>query len=252
MQAIGSWVWDCDHYQGRGEKTEFHPFRVTWVERHRCPRRPSPTGAAEGDLYMSTDATPAGQEAECAHETKGTGSVQAMRSRRGQLAQHQRVVRVRRLCPAAASERRHLVGASSTAGECGAVRCESRQRGLRDDLPEGRRSPSATASSLRSRCSSAGRTGADGRAPAPALRLAARPARDGPELPAGQAGVPVANESTLLGQIATAPGEWQVEWSVDGIWGRWPGTLAAHDGSVVPRDAERSTSSSLAQSRGRS
>jgi len=43
---------------------------------------------------------------------------------------------------------------------------------------------------------------------------------------------PAANESTLLGQIATGPGEWQLEWSVDGIWGRWPGTLAAKDGST--------------------
>ena len=37
-----------------------------------------------------------------------------------------------------------------------------------------------------------------------------------------------------LGQITTGPGEWQLEWSVDGIWGRWPGTLAARDGSTFP------------------
>ena len=30
----------------------------------------------------------------------------------------------------------------------------------------------------------------------------------------------------------TAPGEWQLHWSVAGIWGRWPGTLAVKDGSV--------------------
>jgi hypothetical protein len=45
---------------------------------------------------------------------------------------------------------------------------------------------------------------------------------------------PYANESTLLGQIANGPGEWQLMWSVDGIWGRWPGTLAAKDGSTFP------------------
>jgi hypothetical protein len=45
---------------------------------------------------------------------------------------------------------------------------------------------------------------------------------------------PYANESTLLGQIATAPGEWQLHWVVAGIWGRWPGTLAAKDGSTFP------------------
>ena len=31
VEALGSWIWDCDHYQGRGEKTEFHPFRAVWV-----------------------------------------------------------------------------------------------------------------------------------------------------------------------------------------------------------------------------
>src|SRR5439155_7289244 len=41
-------------------------------------------------------------------------------------------------------------------------------------------------------------------------------------------------ESTLPGQIVTAPGEWQLYWSVDGIWGRWPGTLEAKDGSTFP------------------
>jgi hypothetical protein len=39
-------------------------------------------------------------------------------------------------------------------------------------------------------------------------------------------------ESTLPGQIASAPGEWQLYWSVNGIWGRWPGTLKASDGST--------------------
>ena len=43
---------------------------------------------------------------------------------------------------------------------------------------------------------------------------------------------PAKGETTLLGQIASGPGEWQLHWSVDGIWGRWPGTLAARDGSV--------------------
>ena len=43
---------------------------------------------------------------------------------------------------------------------------------------------------------------------------------------------PAKRESTLLGQIGSGPGEWQLHWNVDGIWGRWPGTLAARDGSV--------------------
>src|SRR3954447_4212104 len=62
IKALGSWIWDCDHYQGRGEKTEFHPFRAPWIDRHRS--QPSPTsarGESEADLYISTDATPAGR-----------------------------------------------------------------------------------------------------------------------------------------------------------------------------------------------
>jgi hypothetical protein len=53
-----------------------------------------------------------------------------------------------------------------------------------------------------------------------------------PSCPPGQPDCPYRNESTLPGQIATAPGEWQLYWSVNGIWGRWPGTLRAKDGST--------------------
>jgi hypothetical protein len=73
IEARGSWVWDCDHYQPNGEKTELHPFSAVWVTRH--PGQPSPTsarGEAEADLFVSTDATPAGTAAQCAHETKGS------------------------------------------------------------------------------------------------------------------------------------------------------------------------------------
>jgi hypothetical protein len=62
-------------------------------------------------------------------------------------------------------------------------------------------------------------------------RLLVRRAMD-PSCPPDKPACPYAGESTLLGQIVTAPGEWQLQWSVDGIWGRWPGTLAAKDGSV--------------------
>ena len=62
-------------------------------------------------------------------------------------------------------------------------------------------------------------------------RLLVRRAMD-PSCPPDKPACPAKNETTLLGQIANAPGEWQLHWSVDGIWGRWPGTLAARDGSV--------------------
>jgi hypothetical protein len=69
VQAMGSWVWDCGHWDPGGERTELHPYRALWTERRPSPR--SPDGDSEGDLYVSTDATPAGQIAECGHMTKG-------------------------------------------------------------------------------------------------------------------------------------------------------------------------------------
>src|SRR5207247_338570 len=48
-----------------------HPYRALWDERVPSPR--SPYGESEASLFASTDATPAGQAAECAHKTKKDG-----------------------------------------------------------------------------------------------------------------------------------------------------------------------------------
>ena len=74
--------------------------------------------------------------------------------------------------------------------------------------------------------------GAEGRSPPAALRSLARPARDGSQLRAGQAGLPAQERDDAARADRDRPGEWQLHWNVDGIWGRWPGTLAARDGSV--------------------
>jgi hypothetical protein len=97
----GSWVWDCGHWgtavslfsptyesqcgDGRlgssscpftGERTEFHPYRVLWDQRRSSPR--SPYGENQADLFISTDQTPAGQIADCAHKyPPPSGSTQA-------------------------------------------------------------------------------------------------------------------------------------------------------------------------------
>jgi hypothetical protein len=65
-------VWDCGHWDPGGERTEVHPYRAIWDE--RVPSSRSRYGESEGDLFVSTDATPAGQIAECAHKTKGDQS----------------------------------------------------------------------------------------------------------------------------------------------------------------------------------
>ncbi len=68
VQAYGSWVWDCEHSE-RGAHTEFHPLRALWVERRFSPH--SATGESEGALWYSNVRTPAGVIADCAHRTKG-------------------------------------------------------------------------------------------------------------------------------------------------------------------------------------
>jgi hypothetical protein len=97
----GSWVWDCGHWgtptnifspdydlphEGQpcpllpgapvisdpsqcsitGERSEFHPYRVLWVQRAQSPS--SPFGENQADLFVSTDSTRAGSTADCAHK----------------------------------------------------------------------------------------------------------------------------------------------------------------------------------------
>ncbi|MDX6476198.1 MAG: hypothetical protein QOH95_1709 [Gaiellaceae bacterium] len=234
LQALGSWIWDCDHYQGKGEKTELHPFRVTWVARH--PARPSPTsrsGQAEGDLYLSTDATPAGQAAECAHTTKGSDGFKACTHAASDTLSINGSYEFS-LCapqprPKGASTVWRIVDRGSVNapkvtlfpgnGGCASIRFAvnaapgtrvvvAKQIYLGWSRPE-------KVDHLRLHFDS----------------LLVRRAMD-PSCPPDKPACPSANQSTLLGQIATAPGEWQLHWSVDGIWGRWPGTLAAKDGST--------------------
>ncbi|HET7760592.1 MAG TPA: hypothetical protein VFK62_11760 [Gaiellaceae bacterium] len=65
VSLVGSWIWDCGHWTGGGEKTEIHPFDALWVDRREhWPQ-------AEGDLFVSTDKTFAGVQADCAHQVKG-------------------------------------------------------------------------------------------------------------------------------------------------------------------------------------
>jgi hypothetical protein len=68
VRLLGYWVWDCDHYQPAGERTELHPIVGLWVKRKWSPN--SRTGETEADLYLTTDKTTAGKQADCAHKTK--------------------------------------------------------------------------------------------------------------------------------------------------------------------------------------
>jgi hypothetical protein len=205
LQALGSWVWDCDHYQGTGEKTEFHPIRALFSN-----------GGASAALYASTDATPAGKQAECAHQTKGSASFKSCAHGAGDWLS---VNGDYALTLGPGSWRmidRGSVNAPAVAIAGGVAR-------FTVAAPTGDRVVVAKQFV---------RTGAAGtRLRLQFDRLLVRRAMD-PSCPVANPNCPYKNESTLLGQISTSPGEWQLYWSVNGVWGRWPGTLAAKDGSV--------------------
>jgi hypothetical protein len=230
IQALGSWVWDCDHYQGRGEKTEFHPFRVTWVQRHPGQLSPTSRTEVEADLYGSTEATPAGLEAECAHETKGSDQFKSCSHAVADWVSVNGKYDLG-LCmpPHKAPGNWRFVDRGSV--NAPALRFFPGNDGCGDlrftiDAPVGLRVVIAKQLywAIKSPPQSDHlRLHFD--------KLLVRRAMD-PSCPPDKPACPYANESTLLGQITTAPGEWQLHWSVDGIWGRWPGTLAAKDGST--------------------
>jgi hypothetical protein len=228
IQALGSWIWDCDHYQGRGEKTEFHPFRAAIVVRAVSPR--TAPRSTEADVFVSSDATPAGREAECAHQTKGSDqfkfcshSTPDWLSVNGSYAYD---------LPAPVTPCVHPGMWSKDHGSVNEPRVAATVTSTGWHITFTINQPVGTrvvlAREEHATCEDA-----------PKLdhlrlhfdKLLVRRAMD-PSCPPDKPTCPYANESTLLGQIVTAPGEWQLHWSVDGIWGRWPGTLAANDGSV--------------------
>jgi hypothetical protein len=234
VQAYGSWVWDCDHYQGRGEKTEFHPFRAVWVQRRNG--EPSPTsrrGESEADLFVSTDATPAGRQAQCAHETKGSDRFKACSHTTPDWLSVNGTYELDVCAPDPHPKDVNLTWRMVDRGSVNAPKipvyggndgCASVRFTL--DAPAGKRVIVAKQIYV----------GWTKQVPVDHLRLRfdkllVRRAMD-PSCAPDRPACPQAAESTLLGQIVTSPGEWQLTWSVNGIWGRWPGTLAAKDGSI--------------------
>ncbi|MCW2964257.1 MAG: hypothetical protein JWO17_1509 [Actinomycetia bacterium] len=228
IQALGSWIWDCDHYQGRGEKTEFHPFRAAIVTRDVSPRWAART--TEADVFVSTEATPAGRQAECAHTTKGSDQFKSCShstpdwlSVNGSYA-YDLAAPVTPCVHPGISSKDH--GSVNEPRIVATVTSTGWHITFTINQPVGTRV--VLAREEHATCENA-----------PKLdhlrlhfdQLLVRRAMD-PSCPPDKPTCPYANESTLLGQIVTAPGEWQLHWSVDGIWGRWPGTLAAKDGST--------------------
>jgi hypothetical protein len=215
----GSWVWDCGHWSGGGERTELHPVRAFWVERQGVSAR-SASGEREGDLVISTDGTPAAASANCAHRTKGdpaafkscldsdTGWQDVNGSYRFALRAPPRPTAKTRM-------RVRVVDAGSTPG-APAVRAAPGLNGavvtVDVSAPAGRRVVVAKRVFV----------GWD-TSPRPVHlrvtfdRILVRRAMDpGCNPPC------TSNETTRTGQITNPPGEWVLYSNVAGIWQPWP------------------------------
>lgn len=232
----GSWVWDCGHWQPAGERTELHPYRALLVTRRVSAR--SLWGETEGDVYVSTEPTPAGVIADCAHATKGDREAFKrclLTQPRWQDATGTYTIDLPLPAkPEGAGQPQLRVAdtGSSTTPQLRTVRTATGYR-VSFDLatPAGKRA--IVAFQL-----FAGWTQTPATALPQHLRLRfrsllVRRAMD-PGCRNGSIGC-VSVESTLDGQISKAPGEWNLYWDVAGIWGTWPPTvLSVHDGQVVP------------------
>jgi hypothetical protein len=230
VSALGSWVWDCDHFGGLGEKTEFHPFRALWVA--RTPGRPRTARAeTEGDLFVSTDGTAAGAQADCAHRTKGSAAYKDCAHSASSWQDVNGDYSFDLSPPPRPSKTAHLVVRVVDRGSVAAPRVNA----VFNDAVVRVSFTVAAAGGKNVVVAKQVFAGWQEAKPPVHLRLRfdrvlIRRAMD-PSCRPDQPACLAKNESTLLGQIAAAPGEWQITWNVAGNWGAWqPRTLLAHDG----------------------
>lgn len=228
VSLVGSWIWDCGHWTGGGERTEIHPFDVLWVERREhWPQ-------AEGDLFLSTDKTFAGVQADCAHLVKGVvAAFEACLLTHSSWQDVNGTYRFRLHVPPRPSPGSRLaVDVVDAGSSTGAPRARARVNGgavdvtLTVNAPAGRRV--VVAQRVLARW-----TGAE-----PAdhvrvrfVRLLVRRAMD----PGCSNGHPTcgSKETTHGEQVSSAPGEWNVYVDAAGTWRMWGnGLLRARDGQV--------------------
>jgi hypothetical protein len=235
MQVYGSWVWDCEHSES-GAHTEFHPMRALWVERAFSPR--SPTGEAEAALWYSNAKTPAGVIADCAHRTKGDRQAfkacQASERASSTFADRGSRTFVLKAPPRPSPKahlRARLVDAGSSRG-APRPRLTLTRDGVRVRLTMVSGRPVRMAYHVFA-----------GWTPPPVARprhlrvqleqLLVRRAMD-PSCKTTEPDCPAKVETTQLGQIATAPGEWALYVDVAGLWTHVkPLVLRVRDGQRV-------------------
>jgi hypothetical protein len=236
VQAYGSWVWDCEHQAGTGARTEFHPLRALWVERRLSPE--SPTGEAEASLWYSNTKTAAGVIADCAHRTKGDGQAfracQTTEASSSTFADAGAKTFELRAPPRPGAARLHArfvdVGSSKNAAQ---PRLQLTRNGVRVTLRFVSGRPVRVAYDI-----------FVGWAPVPPRlrplhmrvqlqQLLVRRAMD-PSCTLTQPDCPARVETTRLGQITHAPGEWALYVDVGGVWTHVrPLVLRVRDGQRV-------------------
>jgi hypothetical protein len=235
VAIVGAWVWDCGHWTPRGERTEIHPFRALWVERNRGgPSSASATGESEGDLFLSSDKTYAGIEADCAHRAKGIVPVfQACLAVEPDRQDVRGTYRFRlRVPPRPAANARLRVRVINAGSSPGAPRAHTNVRGNGVDVslvvPASAGKRVVVAQRVLARWTAA---------PAPKrvrlrfVRLLVRRAMD-PGCPGGQRTCG-STQTTHGEQISAPPGEWNVYVDAAGVWKTWGrGLLRPRDGQV--------------------
>lgn len=235
INELGSWVWDCDHTDV-GERSEFHPIRAIWLQRNRRgPSPASPYGEAEGDLFISTDGTVAAIEANCAHQTKGDrDAFKRCIHSTSSWVDVNGDYRFRLDAPARPSPGARLRVRVVDRGSKGAPAVSVRPAGngaavsLTIAAAPGRAVVVAKQIFV-------GWTPTAERALPEHLRvrfdrLLVRRAMD-PGCPLDKPDCPFKAETLRLGQTTAPPGEWNLYWDVNGVWGEWkPALLLARDG----------------------
>jgi hypothetical protein len=235
VALVGSWVWDCGHWTGGGERTEFHSYRALWVERSGGRGSPaSEMGASEGDLFLSSDKTYAGVEADCAHRAKGAiaafhiclATEPAWQNLGGTYRFRLRVP------PRPGPDARLVVRVVDAGSSAGAPRARTRANGngvdVRLDVKAKPGKRLVVAQRVLARWTGTARPE---HLRIRFLRLLVRRAMD-PGCPGGRNSCG-SKETTHGEQFSRPPGEWNVYVDAAGVWKTWGGgLLRARDGQV--------------------
>jgi len=229
IELVGSWVWDCDHTTAAGEHTEIHPFHALWVERN--PGGPSPnssTGDREADLFVTSEVTPADTQAECAHDTKGDpAAFKQCVTHPGVPSASSAPLSFTLKAPKKPSPKSRLVyrllqrlpsnKITVTKGVDGITVAVAPTISAQASFFVGWRPVKKPPVHLRVHFDS----------------LLVRRAMD-PGCPPYDPNCPAKDESTLLGQVTTSPGEWNVYVDTAGVWTQWfPQVLQPKDGQTI-------------------